>query len=200
MRVKILFRDFREDEDGGVLSIGLLFAVPILVWALLSTFVYLDLFRTELISNKAAVTLADMVSREENPITEDYVDGAVELLALLNETGEDPDLRLTVIWYDEGSNRFEVSWSENRGFDRELTTTIVNNNSHLIPLMADFERAIIVETRTKYYQPISYSLGPFTGADLNDVEFETFTVVKPRFTPNFCFDEQPSNDSNAMDC
>ena len=200
MRVKTLIRDFCEDEDGAVMSIGLLFAVPILVWALLSTFVYLDLFRTELITNKAAVTLADMVSREENPITDDYVDGAIDLLALLNETGDDPDLRLTVIWYDEDNDSFEVSWSEDRGFGGELTTTIVNDNDHLIPLMGDTDRAIIVETRTKYNQPISYSLGPFTGADLNDVEFDTFTVVKPRFVPNFCYDEQPFNDTNAMDC
>lgn len=200
MRIRTFIRQFRNDENGAIISIGLLFAVPILVWALLATIVYLDLFRTELISNKAGVTIADMISREENPITDDYIDGATELLALLTETEEDPDLRITVIWYDEPNDRFEVSWSEHRGYSGGHTSTDVNNFRQLIPVMGNTDRAIIVETRTEYRQPISYSMGPFTGADLNDVEFKTFTVVKPRFSPNFCYDELPSSDTNALDC
>ncbi|WP_341366565.1 hypothetical protein [Yoonia sp. BS5-3] len=200
MNLKTAINNFWADEDGAVMSLGLLFAVPILVWALLSTFVYLDLFRTELIANKAGITLADMISREENPITDDYIDGAVELLELLTEADDAPDLRVTVVWYDEDADALEVSWSEHRGYDAPYTTADMTTLRNRIPIMGNFDRAIIVETRTDYSQPISYSMGPFTGADLNDVEFNTFTVIKPRFTPNFCFDEIPSSDTNVMDC
>ncbi len=192
-------RRFRDDESGAM-SIGLVFAVPILVWALLSTYVYFDVFRAELISQKAGMTIADMLSREELPITEDYIDGAAELLTLLTEVDEDPELRVTVFWYDEDNDSYELSWSFNREYGVNLDRVDLNNMADRIPLMADEDRLILVETRTDYQQPISYSIGPFSGADLNDVQFETFTVIKPRFVSQFCYDDQPNSATNTLDC
>lgn len=200
MRIKTLVHTFLNEEDGAILSVGLLFSVPILLWAFLSTFVYVDAFRAELIANKASETIADMFSREENAITDDYMDGAVELLALLTGVEDDPDLRVTVLWYDEPNNSLEVSWSLERGYGSTHTTADVARFEDAIPIMADLDRVIIVETHTEYTAPISYAMGPFTSSELENVEFDTFTVTKPRFTPNFCYDALPNDDTNTMDC
>lgn len=195
------FIDRFRDDESGVISIGILFAVPILVWALLSTYVYFDVFRAELVSNKAAITIADMISREEEAITDDYIDGALELLKLLIEEDDDPQLRITVFWYDQGNDTYELAWSEARGFASALDAGDLANMYNTIPQMADGDRAILVETASGYRQPITYSIGPFSGADLNDVEFSTFTITKPRFlTSQFCFDDDATNDTNALDC
>lgn len=207
MSSKNIIQRFRDDEDG-VIAIELLLCVPILVWALLSTHVYFEIFRAESISTRAGITIADMISREELPITEEYLENARTLLALLTEVDEEPDLRVSVFWYDEDSDQLEMSWSFNRGYSGPLTTTIINNYDNLIPMMANLDRAILVETRTQYDSP-EYSFWPTlagggTGQDqgLGMVDFKTFTVIKPRFLTQFCFDDKPSvpDDEHTMEC
>lgn len=199
MKIIDASRRFRHEEDG-VISIELLFVVPILVWALLSTFVYFDVYRAEAIATRAGITIADMISREEEPITEDYLEGAQNLLALLTEVDNAPDLRVTVFWYDEDSDLLEQSWSYTDGYGDTLDSADLNNIEDRIPMMANLDRAILVETRTSYEASFSYSIGPFSDADLSDVEFDTFTVIKPRFLAQFCFDELPTVEDNDMDC
>ena len=54
--------------------------------------------------------------------------------------------------------------------------------------MANGDRAILIQTRVDYDAPFRIGLGPFTGTDLQDFSFETFTVIRPR-PPTLCWDE-----------
>lgn len=206
MSLREILKSFHDDEDG-VISIELCFCVPILVWALLSTHVYFEVFRAQSISTRASITIADMISREELAITEEYLENARVLLGILTEVDDDPDMRVSVYWYDEGNDRLEVSWSFNRGYGQELTSDVLNDYDELIPMMANLDRAILVETRTEYDTP-EYSFWPTLaggssgGAEqgLGVVDFQSFTVIKPRFLTQFCYDDQPTVDGNEMDC
>jgi hypothetical protein len=192
-------RQFRDDEDG-VVSIELIICVPILFWALMSTYIYFDAFRAESISTRAGLTIADMYSREQSAINDDYILGSREILAVLTETDNDPDIRVSVFWYDEPNDRLELSWSQNRGYVENLDNNDLQDLRVRIPDMANIDRAILVETKTDYTPPFTLALSPFTGGDLSDLEFDTFTIIRPRFVPQLCFDTEPNNPDNVEQC
>lgn len=195
------FRSFVADQDGSM-SIELLLVTPILLWALLSTFVYFDLFRTEANSHRAALTIADMFSREQTAVDTDYLDGGSRLLETLTFSDDTPDYRITVYRYQGGDDTYRVVWSQDRGMggvldDDDLVTF---DNQGLLPLLASGDRAILVQTRVEYSAPFSIGLGVFTSTNLDDQTFTTFTVIRPRFQPSLCWDPEPENPANAPVC
>lgn len=193
---------FRRDQDG-VISIELLFAIPILLWTLMSTMVYFDAFKAKTISTRAALTVADMISREEQPLSSDYLDGTRDLLRTLSSVDDNPDFRLTIFRFRQAQGDIVTNWGRYRGYDKNMTDADLNQlfNDGRIPPMSDGEVAILLETTTTY-TPIANSaiLGPLSngGTDVNDdIEFTTFTIIKPRYSPAVCFDPTPKNLTNG---
>ncbi|MFQ1700026.1 TadE/TadG family type IV pilus assembly protein [Loktanella agnita] len=185
---------FRNTEEGSI-SIELLLVVPILVWALMSTLVYFDIFRAEAISNRASLTIADMVSREEDPINYDYIDAVHELLQVLAEADNDPDIRVTYFAYDhDGESKVHsMIWSETAGgYSDGHDDASLQALSDQLPVMASNDRAFLVETRMKYRAPFEVGIGPFVTTNLDGHEFTNFTVIRPRFA-NVCFDYEDGN-------
>lgn len=193
-----LIRQFHDDEDG-VLSIELVLMVPLVVWALLTTLVYFDVYRAESLSTRAGLTIADMYSREDKPLEEDFIDGSRELLELLTESDTPPSIRVTVFWFDEDNQKLERAWSKISGdyYLETLDNIKLANLTDRIPRMANNDRAILIETQTTYEPPFSFAMGPFTGDSLSGIGFGTFTVIKPRFTNNYCYDPTPSSPNNG---
>ncbi|MEM9786636.1 MAG: hypothetical protein AAF801_09045 [Pseudomonadota bacterium] len=202
MKMLRYLRRFRDSEDG-VISIELLFAVPILLWTLISTIVYFDAYHAKAVSTRAALTVADMISREEQAITPDYLTGTREVLRALSEVDNNPDFRLTVFRYRAAQDDFRRIWSRNRGLGPNLTNTDLENLRGRFPPMANGDRAILLETRTNYQAPMKAGImGPFPTQELENVDFETFTIIKPRYTGDrFCWDPTPeAQDSGDERC
>jgi hypothetical protein len=192
-----LLKDFNDDETG-VIAIELVLVVPILVWCLLSTFVYFDVFRVESNSTRAALTVADMFSREETPITNNYLNGARDLLRTLTFEEDEPDYRITVYRYQSSNDRYYRVWSRNRGWpDGSMSGAEVSalGDANRLPIMANGDQAVLLETRTEYDAPFTIGLGPFTTTDLDDVTFTTFNIIRPR-NNKLCFERN----SGIIDC
>ncbi|MEO1610626.1 MAG: hypothetical protein AAFR90_15135 [Pseudomonadota bacterium] len=192
---------FKNDEQGSM-AIELLIVTPILVWVLLATFVYFDVFRVEATSNKAAITVAEMFSREEVPIVDAYVDSALNVLAALTYEEENPDLRVTVYHYDSDDSAYKVIWSEPRGdFTTELTDAdlLGFDTANRLPVLGGTDHAILVQTRVEYDAPFKMGIGDFSAISLEDVEFETFIVIRPR-PGQLCFDDDPADDDAGLIC
>lgn len=195
--LRSLLKRFRDDEDG-VIAIELVLVVPILVWCLLSTFVYFDVFRVESNSTRAALTVADMFSREDAPVNNAYIDGARNLLRTLTFEEDEPDLRITVYRYQASNDRYVRVWSRNRGWpDGNMSNAEVRamGDADRLPIMANGDQAILLETRTEYDAPFNIGLGPFTTTDLDDVVFTTFNIIRPR-NNKLCFERN----SGIIDC
>ena len=186
-------------DERGVVAVELVLVVPILVWALLSTFVYFDVFRVESNTTRAALTVADMFSREEVPITDAYLDGARSLLQALTFEESDPDYRVTVYRYQEFDDKYLVVWSENRGMVPNLDNDQLMNIRHRLPILANGDRAILLETRVEYDAPFDIGIGSFANTNLDDVTFTTFTVIRPRAN-TLCFDTTPADDATGLSC
>lgn len=191
-------RNFKNEEDGTA-AIEFLLVMPLMMWALMSTYVYFDAYRVEANSNRASLALAEMFSREEVAITDPYLDGAQQLLNTLTFEESGPEYRVTTYQYDPGAGTYHVVWSRNRGMSRNLTDADLATVTDRLPIMNAIEHYILVETVVEYDAPFSIGLGPFNPTDLSDLEFDTFTVIRPRQS-RLCFDETPADPLSGVTC
>ncbi len=192
-------RQFRDCEEGSM-AIELVIVVPILVWTLLSTFVYFDVYRVEANSNRASLILAEMFSREEIEITSTYLNAAREVLRTLTFEESQPDYRVTVYRFRDSDNTYRRVWSRNRGLGPNHNNARLALLKDKLPAMNTIDHAILVETRIQYDAPFSIGLGPFSGGtDLEDLAFKTFTVIRPRAS-KLCFDSTPNDDATGRIC
>ena len=207
MSLTRVFQQFRSDERG-VISIELILVLPILTWVLMSTFVYFDLFRNESNTHRAALTVADMFSREQTLIDGGYVTGARNVLRELTLDDPDPALRVTVYRYQASDDTYRVVWSENNGLAPNLDDDALKllQDAQRLPILADDGRHILVETRATYTPPFRTGISLiarrgtdsevrlFEGSQIGGFTFDTFTVISPRFTPSLCWDAPAPND------
>lgn len=200
------WRKFHGD-DRGSMAIELVMVTPILVWIILSTFVYFDLFRNEANAHRAALTLADMFSREQTDIDSNYLNGARSLLETLTLDDDNPAYRVTVYRRQDSDDTFRRVWSRNRGVGSNLTDTdlLALQTAGRLPRMADDDRAILIETFTDYEPPFDTGIRFLTSffsedgvsprEELDTVTFATFNVIRPRFTPTLCWYVPPPDPS-----
>jgi hypothetical protein len=85
---------FLREEDGLVLVEGLLM-MPLVVWALVAMFIYWDAFRTINITQKAAYSVADLLSRQRDEIPLTFANGLQNVLDFLTPGGHPVKLRIT---------------------------------------------------------------------------------------------------------
>lgn len=170
LRTASLTRALRRlwrQEDGTLVFEFLIFA-PLMFWTFIATLAYFDLYRTEAVSDKAAMTIADMISRERNYITDSYLDGTQNLLTFLTRNDKTPGMRVSVLRFhdkdstvnaDDATDHFHVVWSEVRG-NAELGAMTGQQARALtakLPRMADGDKLILVETWTHYTS--AYNMG-----------------------------------------
>ena len=184
-------RRARDDEDGSI-AVETVLMVPLMAWAMLATLTFFDAYRAEAISYKAGLTVADMYSRETDYITPAYVSGSRNLLRFLATDDPNPDLRVTAFKYDAGQNKYLVVWSKERGPRKSLKTSELSGFSNRLPLMADGEVAIMVETWIEYTPPWSVGIGAFT--------METYNIISPRFSTKICWNATPDQGQATEVC
>ncbi|WP_394178113.1 TadE/TadG family type IV pilus assembly protein [Yoonia maritima] len=200
MTIKEFLSNFRNDETG-VASVELILAIPLLVWALLSTYVYFDAFKHESLSTRANLTIADMFSRE-GVVDDAYFNGTFKLFERLIPKNEEPSLRVTSYYFDQGDpdvetdDQYVLIWSKERGDDYvPHTQPSLDNVSHKLPIMAHGDTSILVETHVPYTAPFTIGIGPFVPTDLEGIEFENFTPIRARFEGEVCFDNGGGNET-----
>lgn len=186
-----LLGTFGRRQDGSI-SIEAVIMLPALAWCYLGTYVFFDAYRSQSVNIKAAYTIADTMTRETNYITPAYVDGMFELQEFLVNTEEDVAIRLSVFTFDEASNAYQIVWSEPRGGPAPLDTAGLNDNSAAIPLMADADIALLVETWVDYVPSFGVGIAEFT--------FRDFVVMRPRFAPQLCWNPVEDGDHNTAVC
>ncbi len=181
------FVDSWRREESGNVAVETVFMIPLLFWAYLGTFAFFDVYRHEGISFKANITIADMFSRETTAITDGYVDGAQGLLEFLSNIDDAPDLRVTAFRWNASDNEYQVIWSEARGEQSTLDTGALSAHQEKLPIMSDFEVALLVETWMDYERPFEIPLAD--GLYIDNYTVDAFTVISPRFATQICFEE-----------
>ncbi|MDQ2093268.1 TadE/TadG family type IV pilus assembly protein [Rhodalgimonas zhirmunskyi] len=178
-RIRKRLSGFRDETDGTV-AVEAVVMLPLILWAFCGLFVFFDAYRQNAISQKAAYTISDLISRETAAIDNDYIDGMYSMLNFLTRSGQERRLRITIVRFDADDGEYHVEWSETRGTMDPLDDAVVNGWTDTLPVMVDEERLILVETRTVYEPPFTVGLSQQT--------LQTFVFTRPRFAPQVLFD------------
>lgn len=180
--IKLRLQDFRDDERGSFMVESVI-ALPLLFWTVAATFEFFEVHRYRSVREKATYTVADMISREQDVVTDTYMDNAKVLFDEITNDDGTNQLRVTIIRYDAVSDTYGVSWSEVRGTGPlgVLTDTDVANSHATLPMMSDGEEVIVVETSSNYDSLFDLVL---TGT----LRIDTRVFTSIRFAPQICFD------------
>lgn len=165
---------FWQDTRGNM-SVEFVLAMPILFWTFMAVYVFFDGYRQSTVNLKSAYTISDLISRETDPINDEYITSMHELLKLMTRSRSEVKMRISVVRWDEGDDRYYVDWSENRGFDEELNDGNVAQVEEKLPDMPDTERVIVVETRNVFV--------PLYKVGLENINLDNFVFTRPRFAP-----------------
>lgn len=180
---KTAFKRFGR-EEAGALSVETVVIFPILLWALGATFVFWDAYKTRNINLKATYTIADMISREVDAITPEYIDGMNNVFEFLTNGESEHALRVTVVKMglaDDGTTpQYKLAWSHST--DAEMPPlddiqTIVPK----LPQLAIGDQLIVVESKL-YWEPV-FRIG------LDARHLNQFVFSSPRFVPQVKFDD-----------
>lgn len=180
--LKLRLRDFRNDERGSFMVESVI-ALPLLFWTVAATFEFFELHRYKSVREKATYTIADMISREQAAVTDTYMDNVKVLFDIITNDSGTNQLRVSIIRYDAGDDEYDVFWSKVRGTGPmdELVNNDVADSHDTLPVMADGEDVIVVESVSDYD-----SLFDLVLSDPFNIETRVFTSI--RFAPQICFD------------
>ncbi len=161
-------------EESGVLLAETVIILPLLVWAFLGLYVYWDAYRAVTVVQKASYTISDMITREMNPISDNYINGLDQVMEYLIDEDQNVATRVTSVAWSTENQRFEVHWSRSDGSELPpLDTGSLQPLADQIPAMSDGDFVMIIEVRVPYV--------PVFDVGLTSDHFSEFVVTRPRF-------------------
>lgn len=190
-RLRQSLRAFSRDERG-VLLVEFLFLVPMMIWAFIALVVYWDVFRTINVSQKAAYSISDLMSRQVI-VKQTFLDGMDDILAFLTPGASASRLRITSLRFDAGptnattDDKYVLVFSHSSSSSiPKYTQTSIQPLKTMIPILDNTESVIIVETWVDYAP--DFDIGVLNMAPgLAGQTFTQFIVTKPR-TKEVCLD------------
>ncbi|MCU4653186.1 hypothetical protein N8I71_10105 [Roseibacterium sp. SDUM158016] len=163
-------RNFIHDTRAAV-AFETVLLTPLLVWAYVGSFVFFDAYRVYNTSVKATYMVADMLSRQTNMVFGHDISGMANVIDTIIRGSGDVQMRATQIAMINGNYR--VDWSHGvNGAARLFDANLVDMTDRL-PVMANGERVVLVETFVAYDAP--FEIG------LTVLRFDNFTLVRPRY-------------------
>jgi hypothetical protein len=155
-------------------------------------------YRTINISQKAAYSIADLMSRQV-VVTPTFIDGLQEVLAFLTPGTESQRMRITSFEFDEGTNN-QPGWDGDDSyvllFSRSpggavipYTQATLQDLNPNIPEMDDLDSMVLVETGVDFTPDFDTGVLAF-GPTLDEQSFSQFIVTRPR-TRRVCLDGSP---------
>jgi hypothetical protein len=177
-------RGFFNSDERGSLSVEAVFAFPMLFWAATATFTFYDAYKAQNTSYRANYTISDMLSRETNPVNQNYIDGLNRVFRYMTHTGPESSwIRVSVVQCtancgNETTRELSFVWSHSASGARSLTSADVPFYKTKIPLLPAGDRLILVETSRQYIPPFASALVSFAERNL-----VSHVVTRPRFAP-----------------
>lgn len=175
---------FRDDERATI-TLEFVIIAPVLLFLLALGFQFFDAFKSYSRAAKATYAVADIISREKNPIDSTFdakLHGLLE--ALLPWIQDDKAIRMTSIKWNVDEADYEVIWScEVNGADAALdfyaysqlsTETLSAEQKAKLPDLVPGDSVIFVETHIPYSALFDY-------IGLGDLVWENEVAVRPRF-------------------
>ncbi len=167
---------FIKDEKG-VISIEVAFALPALVIAFVTMLSIFDLYRSHALSQKAAILIGDISSRQTEQFDAPLLAGFQDLLAELTRSSSDETgVRVTVLNYDANLDQLNLNWSQTVGeAEAHTAQSAARELGAEIAATQDNEVVIVVETFVAHDPIFEVGFSPST--------IEHLVVTRPKFAP-----------------
>lgn len=184
-RLRQSFQAYLKDEEGALL-VEFMILLPMMIWAFVALVVYWDVFKTINVSQKAAYSIADLLSRQVI-VTEDFLDGMEDVMDFLTPGVGDSRVRITSLRFEANNlaittdDVYEIIFthSSDTTLAPEYTAVTVQNLKPMIPIMDNQDSVIIVETWVDFTP--DFDIGVLNMAPgLGDQTFTQFIVTRPR--------------------
>ena len=188
-RLKHRFTTFLRNEDGLVLAEALIM-MPLLIWGLVAIFIYWDVFRTINMTQKAAYSIADLLSRQKNTIPLAYANGLQNIMNFLTPGGHAVKMRITSFECNSptgtklcnattGSYKLLFSYSPGNKIAVLTEPNIQPWMTSKIPTLSNGESVFVVETSVEFQAQLKTAIaGLMVG--VTDNTFGEFMVTRPR--------------------
>ncbi|WP_108483403.1 TadE/TadG family type IV pilus assembly protein [Oceaniglobus ichthyenteri] len=168
-------RLFTGDENGSY-AIETALIVPMLLWGMLATYTFVDGYRMQALNLRATYTISDLLTRQWNPVDQDFMTGLGRYHEFLTNDSHDTKMRITVVYYLSDTDEHKLVWSYSNDASKPKTTKAnLKQLKDAIPVLANADTAIIVETWMDYKPP--FAIG------LSETEFANRVITSPRFVP-----------------
>mgnify|MGYP006994848675 CR=1 FL=1 len=174
---------FARDESGVMLA-EFLILFPLLIWGFIGLTVYWDVFRTINVSQKAAYSISDLLSRQE-VVNEQFVNGLQNVLDFLTPGAPESRMRITSLEFRQNDpgpadDSYFLLWSRSPGDRVERhTTDSIQDLDDQIPTIDNLASVIIVETWVDYVPAFDIGVLNFAPGITNQT-FTQFVVTFPR--------------------
>jgi hypothetical protein len=177
-RLNTFARQFVADTRGSV-TVEFIIMMPIIFYAFMAIYVYFEGYRQSTINLKAAYTISDLISRETEIISDEYIDSMQAMMQILTRANSAIAMRLSVVRWSGDDNRYFVEWSENRGYEPNYTDASISTIEDKLPLLPDNEIVIVVETDNTYV--------PLFKVGMGNKQLKNFVFTKPRWVDQLCY-------------
>jgi Flp pilus assembly pilin Flp len=180
-KIKCKFGRFLRDENGAVLAEALI-TLPLVIWAMVAMFIYWDVFRTINVTQKAAYSVAELLSRQKNPIEEAYADGLQKVVDFLTPGGHPVEVRITSLEYDEPNDEYDLCFSYsplNKVAALDKDDIQKWKTEEKIPVLRHRDSVFVVETTVAFKSQMKTVLAGFM-IGVEDATFGNFIVTRPR--------------------
>lgn len=167
------FIHFLRDDRSGSVAVEATLVFPAFVWVYLGMFVYWEAFRVENTNTKAAYLIADIISREFNPLSDNYIDGMGNLYAFLTRDRYPTSIRVSSIGWDAAEEEYVVLWSRATNGGTPLESEDVAEKGDILPIIPAGDTVILVETLLDYTPTFNIGLDPR--------DMTQFVYMRPRF-------------------
>ena len=180
---------FLRDEDGLILVEGLIM-LPLLIWALVAMFTYWDVFRTINVTQKAAYSVADLLSRQRDTISTNFANGLQNVIEFLTPGGHPVKMRITSLECNaptgakvcnatSGNYKLLFSMSPGNKVTGLTSAQIQPWKGTKIPMLNNLESVFVVESTVDFKAQLPMVLAGFL-IGVDDQTFGEFIVTRPR--------------------
>lgn len=188
--LKQRFASFLREEDGLILAEALIM-LPLLIWSLVAIFIYYDVFRTINVTQKAAYSIADLLSRQRDTIPTTFFEGLQNVTDFLTPGGHPVKLRVTSLECSSPTGTkvcnlttgtYKKLFSRSPGNKvTELTEAKINSEwrGKKIATLNNGEAVFVVEMTVDFKAQLQTVLAGLL-VNVNDQTFGEFIVTRPR--------------------
>jgi hypothetical protein len=180
---------FLRDEDGLIL-VEALIMLPLLIWALVAMYIYWDVFRTINVTQKAAYSVADLLSRQRDVIPTTFASGLQNVMDFLTPGGHPVKMRITslecasptgtqVCNKTTGSYKLLFSYSPGNKIVPLTQANIQAWKGVRVPTLNNGESVFVVETAVAFKAQLQSVIAGLL-VNVNNATFGEFIVTRPR--------------------